>query len=98
MKPSAFLINVARGGVLDERALVAALREKRLAGASLDVFRQQPLPPDDPLWRQEPGVIITPLVGGMSNIYLEQCYPIVRANLEHFLAGRHDQMRNVVPH
>jgi phosphoglycerate dehydrogenase-like enzyme len=97
MKPSAFLINVARGGVLDEHALLAALRDQRIAGAALDVFRQSPLPPDDPLWSQE-RVIITPHVGGMSDVYLEQCYPVVRANLAHFLAGQHDQMRNVVPH
>src|SRR5580698_9770503 len=75
MKRSAYLINVARGGVLDEAALLTALREKRIAGAGLDVFRQQPLPPDHPFWH-EPGVIITPLIGGMSNIYLEQAYPI----------------------
>lgn len=97
MKPQAFVINVARGGVLDEQALVAALREKRLAGAALDVFRQQPLPADHPLWH-EPGIIITPLVGGMSNIYLDQAYPIVRDNLRQFLAGRTDAMLNVVPH
>jgi phosphoglycerate dehydrogenase-like enzyme len=97
MKPGAFVVNVARGGVLDEVALVAALRDKRLAGASLDVFRQQPLPADHPLWR-EPGVLITPLVGGMSNIYLDQAYPVVRDNLRHFLAGRVNDMLNVVPH
>ena len=50
MKPSAFFINVARGGVLDESALLAALNAKRLAGAALDVFRQSPLPPAHPLW------------------------------------------------
>lgn len=97
MTPQAFVINVARGGVLDEQALVAALREKRLAGAALDVFRQQPLPADHPLWH-EPGIIITPLVGGMSNIYLDQAYPIVRDNLRQFLAGRTDAMVNVVLH
>lgn len=97
MKPGAFLVNVARGGVLDEAALLTALREKRLAGASLDVFRQQQLPPDHPLWR-EPGVIVTPLVGGMSNIYLEQAYPIVLQNLHAFLSGRTDAMVNVVAH
>ena len=97
MKPDAFVINVARGGVLDETALVAALREKRIKGASLDVFRQQPLPPDNPLWR-EPGVLITPLVGGMSNIYLDQAYPIVRDNVRQFLAGRVDAMSNIVEH
>jgi len=97
MKPTAFLINVARGGVLDEQALLSALHDKRLAGAGLDVFRQQPLPADHPLWSHEK-VIVTPLIGGMSNIYLEQAYPIVRDNLKQFLAGRADAMSNVVPH
>jgi D-2-hydroxyacid dehydrogenase (NADP+) len=97
MKPEAFVINVARGGVMDETALIAALREKRIAGAALDVFRQQPLPAEHALWR-EPGVIVTPLVGGMSNIYLDQAYPIVRDNLREFLAGRAGAMNNIVPH
>jgi D-2-hydroxyacid dehydrogenase (NADP+) len=97
MKPGAFLINVARGGVLDENALLHALREKRLAGAALDVFRQQPLPPDHPLWRED-RVVVTPLVGGMSDIYFEQAYPLVRDNLRLFLAGRQDCLTNVVHH
>jgi phosphoglycerate dehydrogenase-like enzyme len=97
MKPTAFLINVARGGVLDEDALVRALHDKRLAGAALDVFREQPLPPDHPLWKED-RIIITPLVGGMSDIYLDQAYPVVRLNLERFLAGQLDQMLNIVPH
>lgn len=95
MKPSAFLINVARGGVLDENALLAALRERRVAGAALDVFRTQPPPPESPLWR-EARVLITPLLGGMSDVYLEQAYPIVRHNLERFLSGRLDEMINQV--
>jgi phosphoglycerate dehydrogenase-like enzyme len=97
MKPSAFLINVARGGVLDEDALLRALREKRLAGAALDVFRRQPLPPDHPLWRED-RVIVTPLIGGMSDIYLDQAYPVVRDNLREFLAGRPQYLTNVVRH
>lgn len=97
LKPSAYLINVARGGVLDEAALLTALRNKQLAGAALDVFREQPLPSDHPLWREE-RVIITPLIGGMSDVYLEQAYPIVRDNLRQFLAGKLDTLRNVVPH
>lgn len=96
MKPSAFLINVARGGVLDEDALIDCLRKKRLAGAALDVFRKMPLPADDPLWAEE-RVIITPLLGGMSDIYLEQAYPFVRENLSHFLAGQLERMLNIVP-
>jgi phosphoglycerate dehydrogenase-like enzyme len=97
MRPTAFLINVARGGVLDESALMRALHEQRLAGAALDVFREQPLPPHHPLWG-EPRIIVTPLVGGMSDIYLDQAYPIVRVNLERFLAGETARMMNIVPH
>ena len=97
MKPSAYLINVARGGVLDEEALLAALREQRLAGAALDVFRERPLPPEHPLWSQE-NIIITPHIGGMSDVYLDQAYPIVHGNIEKFLAGKVTEMTNIVPH
>jgi D-2-hydroxyacid dehydrogenase (NADP+) len=97
MKPTAFLINVARGGVLDERALEVALRENRLAGAALDVFRQRILPPDSPLWREEK-LIITPQIGGMSDIYLEQAYPLVRDNLRAFLSVSPKMMTNIVAH
>ncbi len=91
----AYVVNVARGGVLDERALVDALRERRIAGAHLDVFRQTPLPADSPLWRQE-GLLVTPNIGGMSNVYLDQCYPIVRENLAHYLAGEPGRLVNRV--
>lgn len=95
MKSSAFLINVARGGVLDEEALLRALSEKRIAGAALDVFRQMPLPADSPLWSAQ-NIVITPLLGGISDIYLDQAYPIVRENLRHFLSGQIERMTNVV--
>jgi len=97
MKPSAYLINVARGGVLDEDALLAALHARRIAGAALDVFRESPLPADHPLWREQK-VIITPHIGGMSDIYLDQAYPIVRDNLRMFLAGDTGAMKNTVSH
>jgi D-2-hydroxyacid dehydrogenase (NADP+) len=97
MKPNAYLINVARGGVLDEAALLTALHERRLAGAALDVFREGSLPAHHPLWREKK-VIITPHIGGMSDIYLDQAYPIVRDNLRNFLAGEFAAMINVVPH
>jgi phosphoglycerate dehydrogenase-like enzyme len=97
MKPSAYLINVARGGVLDEEALSAALRDKRIAGAALDVFRHSPLPAQHPLW-DEPRLVITPHIGGMSDIYLEQAYPLVRDNMRAFLSGVISAMNNVVPH
>jgi phosphoglycerate dehydrogenase-like enzyme len=95
MKPTAFLINVARGGVLDEAALLHALRDRRIAGAALDVFRETPLPPGNPLWAEE-RIIITPMLGGMSDIYLAQAYPIVRENLSKFLADDIRSMNNVV--
>jgi phosphoglycerate dehydrogenase-like enzyme len=59
MKPSAWLINIARGAMVDEAALIDALREKKIAGACLDVFAQEPLPPDSPLWDM-PNVHIAP--------------------------------------
>jgi D-2-hydroxyacid dehydrogenase (NADP+) len=95
MKPTAFLINVARGGVLDEAALLQALRDRLIAGAALDVFREAPLPPGDPLWAEE-RIIITPMLGGMSDIYLAQAYPMVRDNLSKFLTGDTRSMNNVV--
>jgi D-2-hydroxyacid dehydrogenase (NADP+) len=97
MKPTAYLINVARGGVLDEEALLASLREQRLAGAALDVFRERPLPAGHPLWSEEK-IMITPHIGGMSDVYLDQAYPIVRGNLQKYLAGEITQMKNIVPH
>jgi phosphoglycerate dehydrogenase-like enzyme len=97
MKPTAYLVNVARGGVLDERALVAALRDQTIAGAALDVFRETPLPPEHELW-SAPNIIVTPHIGGMSNVYLDQAYPIVRDNLRHFLVGQMSEMLNVVAH
>ncbi len=65
MKPSAFVVNVCRGGVVDEEALIVALNEQRIAGAGLDVFTFEPLPADSPLCSMD-NVILTPHVGGGS--------------------------------
>jgi phosphoglycerate dehydrogenase-like enzyme len=59
MKPTAYFVNIARGGLVDQAALVAALTERRIAGAGLDVFEREPLPADDPLVRLD-NVVITP--------------------------------------
>jgi phosphoglycerate dehydrogenase-like enzyme len=98
MKPSAFLINLARGGVLDEAALIEHLQAGKIAGAALDVFAEQkPLPADSPLWRM-PNVIITPNIGGRSDTFVEQTLTIVEPNLRAYLEGRLKDLRNLVAH
>jgi phosphoglycerate dehydrogenase-like enzyme len=67
MKPGAFLIHISRGGVVDENALIQALTEKRIAGAAVDVFSQEPLPSDHPLWKT-PNLLITPHVSASVRI------------------------------
>ena len=94
MKPTSYLINVARGGVLNDAALVRALESKKLAGAALDVFDQEPLPVDHPFWRM-PNVIITPHFGGYYDRYVEDSADQICRNLERFLAGRVAEMENV---
>jgi phosphoglycerate dehydrogenase-like enzyme len=91
MKPTAYLINLARGGVLDEAALVAALTEKRIAGAHLDALATEPLPSDNPLWSM-PNVIITPHVGGYYDNYPRDAAMQFDQNLAHFMAGRPELM------
>jgi len=97
MKPTAFLINLARGGVLDEAALIEHLQAGKIAGAGLDIFSKQPLPPDNPLWRM-PNVIITPNIGGRSANFVDQTLTIVEPNMAAFLDGRLSELRNVIPH
>jgi phosphoglycerate dehydrogenase-like enzyme len=97
MKPSAFLVNLARGGIVDEHALLGALRENRLAGAALDVFAVEPLPQDHPFWSMD-NVIVTPHLGGFHDQYAEEALPTVVDNFRKFLAGDLDNMQNVVKH
>jgi phosphoglycerate dehydrogenase-like enzyme len=97
MKRSAYFINLARGGVCDEEALLAALRQGRIAGAGLDVFQNDPLPPGHPLW-SAPNTLITPRIGGLSDIYLEQCIPYLEANLGCVADDRWNSLVNVVKH
>jgi D-2-hydroxyacid dehydrogenase (NADP+) len=96
MKPTAYFINGGRGQTVDEDALIAALRERRIAGAGLDVFQKTPLPPDSPFWNL-PNVFITPNVGGYIVEYEELIMPLVIDNMRLFLAGRPHEMRNIVP-
>ena len=95
MKRSAFLINVARGGVVDQPALVEALQAGLIAGAALDVFAEEPLPDGHPLWKM-PNVLITPHMAGFHAGYPDEALPIVIENIRHFLAGDIDGMINMV--
>lgn len=95
MKPTAFFINIGRGGTVDEEALVHALKAGKIAGAALDVFCTEPLPKDHPLWGMK-NVILTPHVGGMSDIYLQQVLSIFEENLRRFLQGERRNLINFI--
>ena len=93
MKPSAFLINVARGSLVDEAALIAALERRVIAGAGLDVAEQEPLPSSNPLWSLE-NVLITPHTSGNSIQLWEREGELLLDNLERWFSGR--PLRNEV--
>lgn len=93
MKPSAYLVNVARGEVVVEPDLAQALREGWIAGAGLDVFAEEPLPPDSPLWGL-PNTIVTPHVAGLLRDYNARAAALFRDNLRRFAAG--EPLLNVV--
>ena len=85
-KQGAFFIQVSRGGVVDENALSLALTEKRLAGAALDVFTEEPLPPTSPLWKVS-NLVLTPHVSGFSPRYKERAGEMFIENLKRYLHG-----------
>jgi phosphoglycerate dehydrogenase-like enzyme len=91
MKPGSYLINVARGGLVDDTALAAAVREMRLAGAALDVFEVEPLPGDHPLWTLD-NVILTHHTAGYHRGTREDTFAVIEENLCRFLAGDFDTM------
>jgi phosphoglycerate dehydrogenase-like enzyme len=95
MKPASCVVNVARGGVVDETALLAALQDGGIAGAALDVFAAEPLPSDHPFWTME-NVLITPHTAGFHLGYADEALPIVEENLRRFLAGDLANLINVV--
>jgi D-2-hydroxyacid dehydrogenase (NADP+) len=96
MKPSGYYISAGRGQTVDEDALVEVLRERRIAGAGLDVFHAEPLPPESPFW-QLPNVFITPHIGGYVFEYEDFITPLILDNMRLFLAGRLADMQNIVP-
>ena len=95
MKREAFYISVGRGDTVDEEALIEALQNKEIAGAGLDVFAEEPLPKESPLWEM-PHVIVTPHIGGMSDIYPDQVLPNIKENMSRYLAGERIDLINFV--
>jgi len=86
LKPSAYLINVGRGILIDEDALVHALRARSFAGAALDVTSEEPLPPDSPMWHMD-NIFITPHIAGLTERMWERHYAHYTENLRRYLAG-----------
>ena len=95
LKESAFIINLARGKVVDDKALIQALKNGEIAGAGLDVFTKEPLPSSSPLWDLD-NVIITPHMGGMSESYVRQAMPVLEHNLKAYLENDYGRMLNKV--
>lgn len=87
MKPEACLINVGRGPLVEEAALLEALQNGRIAGAALDVFNQEPLPPDSPFWELD-NVLITPHTAAVTDRLWERHYQLIRENLNRFLQAK----------
>jgi phosphoglycerate dehydrogenase-like enzyme len=87
MKPTACLIDISRGGVVNHTELIAALKDRRIAGAALDVFPEEPLPVDSPLWKM-PNVIVTPHISGNTPLYDERAMDLFIENLRRYLADK----------
>lgn len=87
MKKSAILVNIARGGLVDEKALITALSQKTIRGAALDVFEEEPLPNSSPLWALD-NTIISPHVSGNTDNYHEKAADLFMANLRRYLENK----------
>jgi phosphoglycerate dehydrogenase-like enzyme len=93
MKSSAFLVDVSRGGVVNHDDLIPALDEGKIAGAALDVYPEEPLPGDNPLWKL-PNVILTPHIAGFSREYNSRAVDLFVENLQRYLDGK--QLLNLI--
>jgi len=87
MRHHGVLVNIARGGVVDEAALIQALQEKWIAGAVLDVFAEEPLPPSSPLWKMD-NVLLTPHIAGFTSHYYERIMDLFSQNIHRYLSGQ----------
>jgi phosphoglycerate dehydrogenase-like enzyme len=95
MKPTAFLVNVARGKVVDEPALIAALQAKRIAGAGIDVTVEEPLPSSSPLWAM-PHVIVTPHSAGETRRYEDRVIDFLLENVDRLSRGESSLVNGIV--
>jgi phosphoglycerate dehydrogenase-like enzyme len=95
MKSTSYLVNVARGGVVDEDALLEALQNERIAGAAIDVFVEEPLPAGHPFWSCR-NALVTPHLGGYCDVYVDLAFPTLETNMRCFLAGNIDGMVHIV--
>ena len=95
MKPSAFLINVARGRIVDEPALIAALKDGRLAGAGIDTTVEEPLAATSPLWEM-PNVLITPHTAGETRKYEDNVIDLLVENLDRLWRGETELRNGIV--
>jgi phosphoglycerate dehydrogenase-like enzyme len=86
MRPGVSLVNVARGGIVDEEALVRALRDGSIGSAAVDVFSREPLPPESPLW-DAPNLLITPHVAGGFPDFLDRVAQVFRENVRRVEVG-----------
>jgi phosphoglycerate dehydrogenase-like enzyme len=87
MRPGAFIVNIGRGEVIDENALIEALKARKIGGAGLDVFETEPLPKESPLWDLE-SVILTPHMSGANRGYMDKACELFADNLRRFNAGQ----------
>ena len=95
MKKSAYLINIGRGEIVDEEALIESLKNKEIAGAVLDVFSVEPLPSDHPIWKID-NCIITPHLSGRSPYYMERALEIFKTNMGLYNEGKKQEMKNII--
>lgn len=93
MKRSAVLINVARGEIVDKDHVTVAVQRGFIAGAALDVFEEEPLPPESPIWNTK-NIIVTPHAGGTTNRFLRRYGELFAENYVHYRAEEFDEMRN----